>query len=166
MMGTGKSTVGARCAERLSRRFVDTDDMITTIAGASVADVFARDGEAAFRALEAQAVADACAAPTPSVIAMGGGAVVDAANRKLMRETGFVVWLQAPPALLARRVGDGRTRPLLSNDPQGTLERLETLRRSAYEAAAHATIETEGLGKNAVVDAVLERFAATGERVS
>ena len=165
MMGSGKSTVGTRCAERLGRPFVDTDEIVASITGSSVSDVFARDGEAAFRVLEAQAVADACAAPTPSVIATGGGAVLDAANRKHMRDAGFVVWLQAPAALLAGRVGDGRTRPLLSGDPHGTLERLEALRRSAYEAAAHATIETEGLGKNAVVDAVLARFADTGERV-
>ena len=62
MMGAGKSTIGAACAQRLGRRLVDTDEIVATLAGASVAEVFARDGEPAFRAFEASAVADACAA--------------------------------------------------------------------------------------------------------
>jgi shikimate kinase len=165
MMGAGKSTVGQRCAERLGRPFIDTDELIAAVAGTSVTELFARDGEPAFRALEATTIADACAAPTPSVIAMGGGAVLEADNRKHMRDAGFVVWLQAPGALLARRVGDGSGRPLLSGNPGGTLERLVALRRPAYEAAAHATIDTAGLSVAAVVDAVLARFAETAERV-
>ena len=166
MMGAGKSTVGAACAQRLGRPLVDTDEIVATIAGAPVVEVFARDGEPAFRALEATAVADACAAPTPSVIAMGGGAVLDAANRKHMRDAGFVVWLQASPEQLMKRVGDGSSRPLLRNDPAGSLERLAAVRQPAYEAAAHATIDTAGMSKAAVVDAVLARFAETVERVS
>jgi shikimate kinase len=165
MMGAGKSTVGAECAKRLGRPLVDTDEIVASIAGAPVVEVFARDGEQAFRALEATAVADACAAPTPSVIAMGGGAVLDAANRKHMRDGGFVVWLQAAPEQLAKRVGDGSSRPLLRGDPVGSLERIAVVREPAYEAAAHATIDTAGLSKAAVVDAVLARFAETVERV-
>jgi shikimate kinase len=175
MMGAGKSTVGERCAKRLGRAFVDTDDLVATMAGASVAEVFARDGEAAFRELEHRAVADACAAPAPAVIAAGGGAVLDAENRRRLRDAGLVVWLRAPGAQLATRVGDGRGRPLLnqpapsqpgpSGDPKATLERLEALRRPAYEAVAHATVDTDGLKVAAVVEAVLATFAATGERV-
>jgi shikimate kinase len=163
MMGSGKSTVGMRCAERLVRPLVDTDEIVESLAGASVAEVFARDGEGAFRELERQAVADACAAPVPSVIAAGGGAVLDAENRARMRAAGTVVWLQASPAKLAVRVGDARSRPLLRGDAVETLRRLDSLRRPAYEAAAHATVDTEGLSIAAVVDAVLEKFA---ERVS
>jgi shikimate kinase len=165
LMGAGKSTVGARCAERMGRAFVDTDAVVESIAGAPVADLFAHDGEAAFRELERSAVADACAAPVPIVIAAGGGAVLDAENRKHLRDAGFVVWLRAPAAQLAARVGDGRGRPLLSADPAGTLERLATVRLAAYEAAAHATIDTDGMTVAAVVDDVLARFAATAERV-
>jgi shikimate kinase len=165
MMGAGKSTVGAACAKRLGRPLVDTDEIVATIAGAPVAEVFARDGEETFRALEVTAVADACAAPAPSVIAMGGGAVLDAANRKHMRDAGFVVWLQATPAQLAQRVGGGEGRPLLSGDPAGTIERLVAVRRPAYESAAHATIDTASLSQAEVVDEVLARFAETAERV-
>jgi shikimate kinase len=170
MMGAGKSTVGKMCAKRLGRPFVDTDEVIAQVAGASVAELFARDGEAAFRELERRVVVDACSAPVATVIAAGGGAVLDPENRRRMRAAGLVVWLRAPAAHLAARVGDGRGRPLLnqsliSGDPAATLERLEGLRRPAYEAAAQATIDTEGLGPAAVADAVLATFAATGERV-
>ena len=175
MMGAGKSTVGQRCAKRLGRPFVDTDERIAADAGASVAEVFARDGEPAFRELERRAVADACASVEPTVIAAGGGAVLDAENRRRMRETGLVVWLQAPVAQLAARVGDGRGRPLLQqsspdeSSPKGaagTLARLERQRRPAYEAAAHATVDTAGLGVASVVDAVLAALTATEEWVS
>lgn len=165
MMGAGKSTVGAACAKRLGRPFVDTDEVVASIARIPVAEVFARDGEPAFRALEARAVADTCAAPEPSVIAMGGGAVLDRDNRKQMRGAGFVVWLRAPASQLAQRVGDGSGRPLLTGDPAVTLERLASVRQAAYEAAAHAAIDTAGLSKTAVVDAVLAHFADAGERV-
>ena len=165
LMGAGKSTVGRRCAKRLGRSFVDTDDLVETAAGATVAEVFARDGEAAFRELERAAVADACAAPDPIVIAAGGGAVLDAENRRRLRGAGLVIWLQAPAAQLAQRVGDASTRPLLRGDAAATLARLESVRRPAYEAAAHATIDTEDLSVATVVDAVLAAFEATAERV-
>ena len=169
LMGAGKSTVGPRCAKRLGRPFVDTDEVIASAAGMSVAELFAREGEPAFRALERDAVAEAGAAIVPSVIAVGGGAVVDAENRRLLREAGFVVWLRANPAQLAARVGDGRGRPLLDQAPLGdtaaTLAGLEARRRSAYEAAAHTTVDTDGLAVAAVVDEVLARFATAAERV-
>jgi shikimate kinase len=111
-------------------------------------------------------VADACAAPTPSVIAAGGGAVLDAENRTRLRAAGLVFWLQASPAKLAVRVGDASSRPLLHDDAAKALERLDALRRPAYEAAAHETVDTSGLSISAVVDAVLERFTITEEKVS
>jgi len=165
MMGAGKSTVGKRCAARLERPFVDTDEIIETVAGMPVAEVFAHDGEEAFREMERAAIADACATPTPLVIAAGGGAVLDAENRRRMRQHGLVVWLQAPVAQLATRVGDGTSRPLLRGDATGTLTRLQRLRQPAYEAAAHATIDTSGLSVAAVVEAVLVTLEATSERV-
>jgi shikimate kinase len=164
MMGSGKSTVGKRCAERLARPLVDTDEIIEGLAGVSVAEVFGRDGEAAFRELERTAVRDACAAPTPSVIAVGGGAVLDADNRQRMRAAGLVVWLQASPEKLAMRVGDARSRPLLHGDPAGTLGRLDALRRPAYEAAAHEIVDTDGLSIAAVVDTVIGKFASSSSR--
>jgi shikimate kinase len=158
LMGAGKTTVGAACANRLVRPFVDTDDVVEANTGMSVADVFADRGEAGFRDLERQAVVDACATPVPAVIACGGGAVLEGDNRRRLHQAGFVVWLQAPPATLMARVRDGTERPLLEGRGTATLERLAVVRSAAYDAAADAAVDTDGLTVNQVVDAVLEAY--------
>jgi shikimate kinase len=160
LMGAGKTSVGRECARRLDRAFVDTDDLVTTAAGMSVDEIFASNGEAAFRALERTVVADVCASPTPLVVACGGGTVVDPESRRALRVAGYVVWLRAPTTTLLTRVGDGATRPLLRDDPEGALTRLGRLREITYEAAAHAQVETDELDVGAVADAVLSVYAA------
>src|SRR5260370_8663184 len=114
LMGAGKTTVGAACATRLARPFVDTDDVVEANTGMSVAELFAHEGEGRFRELERQAVVDACATPAPAVIACGGGAVVDADNRRRLHEAGFVGWLQAPPATPMARAKTGSRPPPLA----------------------------------------------------
>jgi shikimate kinase len=159
LMGAGKSTIGAACARRLGRPLVDTDELVVAASGRTVAQLFADEGEAGFRAWEHQALSDACAAPEPLVIACGGGAVLDPANRAAMRATGLVVWLRASPEELAQRVGDDPERPLLAGAPAVVaLERLARLRASAYEAAAHVVVDTDGLGVAAVTERVLEEL--------
>jgi len=158
LMGAGKTTVGAACATRLARPFVDTDDIVEATTSMSVSDVFAHQGEVAFRELERRAVADACATPTPAVIACGGGAVLDGDNRRRLHRAGFVVWLQAPPATLMGRVKAGSERPLLQGRGTATLERLAVVRAAAYEAAADAVVDTDGRTIPEVVDAVLEVY--------
>jgi shikimate kinase len=135
LMGAGKTTVGAACATRLARPFVDTDDVVEANTGMTVAELFAHEGEARFRELERQAVVDACATPAPAVIACGGGAVIDGDNRRRLHQAGFVVWLQAAPATLMARVKIGAERPLLDGRSTATLERLAVVRAAAYEAA-------------------------------
>jgi shikimate kinase len=160
LMGVGKSTVGARCGIRLGRPFVDTDDLVELLAGARVAELFAR-GEEEFRAVERAAVADACAAPASLVIACGGGAVLDAGNRALLHACGFVVWLRAEPAVLAERVeADGVERPLLARDHAlAALTELAARRDAVYRAVADAAVATDHRTPEQVADAVLEEFA-------
>jgi shikimate kinase len=160
LMGSGKTTVGRRCAELLGRPFVDTDDIVVTMTRMSFKEFFATYGEPAFRELERQAVADVAASPEPLVIACGGGAVLDGENRKRLRASGTVVWLQAPVEVLAARVGDGASRPLLAGDPPGALRRLGASREPAYEAAAHATVDTGELDVDAAARAVLDVLQA------
>ncbi|HUI49091.1 MAG TPA: shikimate kinase [Acidimicrobiia bacterium] len=159
LMGAGKTTVGRECARRLARDFVDTDDLVIHTAQMSVDDIFAAGGEAEFRRIEHDVVADVCASPQPLVVACGGGTVLDAENRRLLRATGTVVWLRAPAATLLARVGDDTTRPLLRGGPAGVLARLERQREPAYEAAAHTSVDTDGIAVEAVADAVLAAFA-------
>jgi shikimate kinase len=168
LMGAGKTTVGERCAEHLGRPFVDTDDLVESHAQMSVAEVFRTLGDEQFRTLERAAVADVSASPSPLVIATGGGAVLDAESRRRLRATGVVVWLQAPAAVLGARVAeqqdrDGTERPLLRDDAIPTLERLGALRAPAYEAAAHAVVDTTGRSVDEVVDVVLDELASRAE---
>jgi len=101
-------------------------------------------------------VRDVCASPTPLVIACGGGAVLDPTSRRRLHDAGTVVWLQAPPAVLSRRVGDGTSRPLLREGQLATLERLADLRAPAYEAAADIVIDTTDRSVDDVAAAVVD----------
>jgi len=159
MMGAGKTSVGAVCARRLDRPFVDTDNLVEAMTGRTVAQVFAEAGEEHFRELEAAAVADACATPTPAVIACGGGAVLDSESRRQMRAGGFVVWLQgSPPVLRGRVEAATHDRPLLAPGALVTLERLAGARAVAYQAAADASVDTDHRTVDEVADAVLEVY--------
>lgn len=157
-MGAGKTRVGRAAAEALGRPFVDTDDLVEALAGREIPEIFATEGERGFRDLERRAVADACAAPEPSVVACGGGAVLDAENRRAMAGAGLVVWLTADPDVLAARVGGGEGRPLLGDDPRRSIRRLLALREPAYEAASDARIDTSGSDLHGAAEAVLAAF--------
>ncbi len=163
-MGTGKTDVGRRLARDLGRPFVDTDALVESGAGRSVATIFASEGEAAFRARERAAIEEACALGA-AVIAVGGGALLDLENRRRLFAAGPVVCLRATPAEILRRVGEARDRPLLNRDGTASeserLARIETLlaaRAPAYALATHA-VDTDGLTPEEVarrVRAVLE----------
>ena len=159
LMGAGKTTVGARVAAILGRPFVDTDDLVETRTGRTVAELFAA-GEPTFRAAERDAVADACASPAPLVIGCGGGAVLDPDTRRRLRAAGFVVWLRAAPDVLAARVAADQTdRPLLAREGGlPTLTRLAETRAAAYDAAADVSVSTDGRDPDQVAAAVLEEL--------
>ncbi|MCC6849716.1 MAG: shikimate kinase [Deltaproteobacteria bacterium] len=152
-MGTGKSEVGRRLAQRLGRSFVDTDHAIEERAGKRVAAIFADDGEAAFRRLEREAVADA-ASRGGVVIAVGGGAVLDPENVRRLRDSGVLVHLTARPEIIVRRVGDGGGRPLLRDDPRAAVTRLLAERGPAYAAVADVTIDTSERNAGQVVEEI------------
>ena len=164
LMGSGKSTVGRLCATQLGRPFVDTDELVERMSGQTIASLFSA-GEPEFRAWEARAVGAAVSEPEPHVIACGGGAVLDPANRARLREHGVVVWLQATPESLAERVGSGSGRPLLAadggTDPVVRLRELSESRRNSYDAAATIVIETDGLTPEDVATAVLRAARIT-----
>jgi shikimate kinase len=163
MMGVGKSSVGRRVALRLGRQFLDTDKLVEEDAGRTVAEIFAADGEEAFRALENVAVRRALESDPFAVIAFGGGAVLEPANRGLARELALVVWLQAPARELVRRVSGsmrrsgGAARPLLNHGrpPEVVLDELARQREEAYRAAAHVLVDTAGRSPGQAASAVL-----------
>ena len=141
MMGVGKSTVGRRVAKELSRPFVDSDDEVVARTGRAVTEIFATDGEAAFRDIEAEAMADLLASPVPSVIAAAGGSVLISSTRDRLRESGTVVWMRAPVDVLVGRTSRGTHRPALANDPRATLTQMETDRVALYSEVADITVD-------------------------
>lgn len=156
-MGTGKSTVGRRVAERLGVPFVDTDAMVESWEGRTIAEIFAREGELYFREVERRALAAALEIPR-AVVACGGGAVVDPDNRARLRAAGPVVCLQARPDVIARRTARmPGARPLLTRP--GAIEELLQSRQAAY-ADADVQIDTSDLGVEEVAECIL-RFLET-----
>ena len=120
-------------------------------------------GEDRFRELEREVVVDVCASPKPLVIACGGGTVVDPENRRRLRAAGIVVWLQAPTAVLAARVGNDATPPAAAPAIRpARWPASSALREAAYTAAADAAVDTDDRDVDAVADAVLAAFAERG----
>ncbi len=133
-MGVGKSTLGPLLAATLNYRFCDTDRLIERIAAKPITEIFASEGEAAFRDLESQVLAEV-ASYTYMVVATGGGVVLRSANWGYLRH-GLVVWLAAEPMLLAERLHHDQNRPLLAQGSRlETLQRLDQERRSLYAQA-------------------------------
>ena len=152
MMGAGKTTLGRRLARRLGRPFIDSDQQIEARTGRTVREIFEADGEAAFRALETDALADALATESPSIVAAAGGTVLSDVNRARMHELGTVVWLRADPAELATRVRNGTHRPLLATDPEATLRTMAETRGALYEGLADHIIDTSGRLPDDIID--------------
>ena len=158
-MGAGKTEVGRRLAERLGRPLIDTDALIVERDGRSVSEIFSEESEAAFRAKEVEAVADAASVPG-AVIATGGGVVLDPRNVEALRSSGKVVYLRASAAVAAARLGDGAGRPLLEGTPLGDrIARLIQDRQELYRRAADHEVNADGKPED-VVDALVEIWEA------
>ncbi len=140
--GSGKSAVGRRLAHRHGATFIDLDERIETEAGRTIPEIFADEGEAAFRTMERRAVADLGPAdPDPAIariIASGGGAVVDPRNRWALYRDRVAIWLDGRPEVLAQRLRRSpRVRPLVAGgDPIGAVRDLAIKRERFYAAAA------------------------------
>jgi shikimate kinase/3-dehydroquinate synthase len=163
MMGAGKSTVGRRLAKRLGREFVDADAYLEAVVGRSIADIFRTDGEAVFRAREREVVAALAGGEPSLVIALGGGAVLDDASRRVVRGAGAVVWLQASVEELVERTSGCADRPLVADlGAEARSERFTELlsaREPVYAESAHLVVDTTGRSPEAVASEVAARLA-------
>ena len=163
MMGAGKTTTGHLLAERLGWAYRDSDADVEAATGLTVPELFARDGEAAFRRAEATVLAEACADPSPSIVSVAGGAVLSEDNRRLIASSGVVVWLRARPETLAARVGDGVGRPLLGDDPAEAVVRLDAVRAPLYAELADVVLNVDELTAVTVADRIISAWDATAD---
>jgi shikimate kinase len=157
--GSGKTTVGRLVADKYGVDFRDTDSDVETTAGKTVSDLFIEDGEPRFRELEADAVRTALH-NFDGVLALGGGAVINADTRDLLVQH-RVVFLDVGLAAAAERVGFAQSRPLLVLNPRAELKRLMTERRPHYEAVATAVVNTDDRSPEDVAAEVLALLAAS-----
>jgi shikimate kinase len=156
-MGTGKTAVGKHLARVLAMPFVDSDAEVERAAGVDIPYIFDEEGEPGFRRRE------------PMVLATGGGAILDPANRELLKQSGVVVFLQTSVQQQLQRVGNGRGRPLLKGGREGLREKLEQLRITRdplYRETADVIISTDGRRVPRVAELILRELGlrkATGD---
>ena len=160
MMGAGKTTIGRALANRMGRPFVDTDRVLVERTGVPITTIFEIEGEEGFRRRESSVLAEVAMEPR-LVVATGGGAVLAAANREVMRANGTVVYLRARLESLWERLRHDSTRPLLAApDPRARLRELLEARDPLYQQAAHVTVDTGPQSASHVVARIVAALEA------
>ena len=157
-MGSGKSTVGRELHHRLGYPLVDMDQVIEQRARKSIAAIFADEGEQIFRDQETSLLQELDDPTAPRrIISTGGGVIGREENRALLRQLGYVVWLNAPMSVILDRTSKNRERPLLhTEDPVARVTALMEARRPLYEEVSHLKIDTAGLDSNELATGILE----------
>ncbi len=141
LMGSGKTTIGRALARRMGRRFLDSDHEIEHRTGVRIPTIFEMEGEAGFRKREAMVIEE-LSHESGIVVATGGGAVLDPANRQVMHGSGWVVYLDVPTHVLLERTRHDTNRPLLQvADPRAKLDALRVQRDPLYREIAHIIVD-------------------------
>lgn len=162
MPGGGKSTVGRHLGRRLGCDFVDSDALIEQRLGTTIREFFEREGEAAFRDLEAVVIDEATRAGD-GVLATGGGAVLRDANRRALHGRCTVIYLRSSPEELMRRLRHDTQRPLLQvRDPLHKLRELYAQRDPLYRRTAHFIVETGRPSVQTLVNMILMQLELAG----
>lgn len=156
LTGSGKTTVGRLVAARLGRDFIDTDRLVEETAGSTIRSIFDTHGEDEFRRREQAALLEILGRTDPAVVATGGGVVERAENRLLLRRSDIrVVWLLATPEVVLSRLRQRGHRPLLDDDPEGTLQEMWRKREPLYREVADVIVSVDQRSLADVVEAVL-----------
>jgi shikimate kinase len=162
LMGSGKSSVGRRLATLTGLPYVDTDWLIEAQMRKSITEIFTQFGEARFRELEHEMIGKALSDCMPNVISTGGGAVINPANRELLWQHGWVVYLQADAELMWERTSRDQNRPLLqTQNPRARIAELLRERAPLYEQADF-TVNIRGQGIAQVAGEIFKRWQAQG----
>ncbi len=159
-MGAGKSTIGRLLAEKMKLEFIDIDEEIEKKIGTTISEFFNNMGESEFRKIETTVFKDSLLG-SGTVVSTGGGAILPASNRTIMRY-GFVIYLHTTPQQQLARISNSKNRPLLANSeqPLKTLSNLMDTRDPLYRSEADLIIRTDNLTKNAIVNELEEWLLA------
>ena len=161
--GAGKSTSGRRLAKIMCVPFTDSDDLVEAAEGRTVSEIFAGQGEAAFRAAECAAITACLDGEFDGVLSLGGGALTHPATRRAVSASGVpVAVLYAPLDTLLARVGDARSRPLLADDPPARLRQLADERQPIYDAVATMRVDTDHRTPGQVAAHIAARLHSMG----
>ncbi len=156
-MGTGKTVTGRVLAKETGLELVDMDSIIEERAGRAISEIFATDGEPAFRAMERELVQE-LAQREGLIISTGGGIVLNPDNIADFEKTGLVVCLKASPDRIFHRVEKDATRPLLAGDKKAKIASILETRQSLYDAIEHG-IDTDGLTAEETAKPILDLYA-------
>lgn len=158
-MGCGKSSVGKRLSFAMKKPYIDTDKEIELKQKRTISDIFATEGEAAFRDMETECVKELFDKKQEYIIAVGGGLVLREENRELLKKLGKVVYLRAKPETIYERLKGDTTRPLLQGeDPFGKIQSMIARRSPIYEDAAQYVIDVDGLGFERTIAKIREEI--------
>lgn len=158
LMGAGKTTVGRQLARRMGLRFIDSDQEIQARTGVRIPTIFEIEGEDGFRKREALAIAELSGLPGV-VLATGGGAILLPENRAVLRDGGWVVYLNVHPADLFERTRNDKNRPLLqTGDPRAKLNELYLQRDPIYREVAHCVVDSGRMGATAIVNHIIREY--------
>ena len=156
-MGCGKSSLGRRLAETLKCNFLDTDELIEEEQNRSISDIFATDGESAFREMETECLRGLIKKGGDGfVLSVGGGLPIREINRNLLKELGTVVFLRVSGEVVYKRLRNDNTRPLLQDkNPRGRIEDLMSARKGYYEAAAEYVVNVDDRSFDDIIEEIL-----------
>jgi shikimate kinase len=162
MMGSGKTSVGTALSRETGWPYFDNDRLLAMATGVPTPGLLRERGEAALRAAESAALGVALEQPPPLIAAIAAGVVGDPADRQRLAAGGFVVWLRARVATLAKRVGTGEGRPWLQPDPEAALRRLYEGRAELYAAVASYVIDVDDTSPAQVAQRILAELSRRG----
>lgn len=160
LMGTGKSTVAWDLSQHFSVPCLDTDKIVEQRVGKSVREIFAENGEEFFRDVETAVLKECLHSPDGAIVAAAGGVVLRQENRELLTTSSqsgqcVVVWLTAPPEVLAHRTAKGAHRPLLDDDRLGVLSKMATERHELYRKVADVVVDVSDRTVESVVTLIV-----------
>lgn len=157
-MGAGKTTVGRKLARMLGRDFLDSDQEIEQQAGVSIPLIFEMEGEAGFRLREKAAIKE-LTQRAAIILSTGGGAILDAENRRYLASNGFVVYLETAVEVQLRRTSHDHSRPLLQTaNPRARLAQLLRRRDPLYRAVADLVVRSDNLSPLAIAEKIIHHL--------